>query len=666
MTMDMKNHEIKIKHDSSSLSEFVKRPLPNDEEVEAFDKYVVNEAKEEEIKNSLARIYQDDQGKKLDIKTLTVKRARGFFFNLVTFIIVMFVLSGAVYAAYNYIYLNINADKQTIVLSFAADREVMAGEEFYYILNYKNEDKVAINNIEIKVQYPDNFIFLESDPRATRNNNTWAMASLAPHRSDLIRIKGKLVGPVGESDIILADMTYKPANFSSEFKKSATFETKINDLGLNFSFSNSNSALVNEDNEIIVKFKVKDQNYLNNFRLTLEHPAEVEIINQAAGAATSAPAAPALQRGESAIPLIKPEGGAWFISNLEKNENEFKIKFKVREKKQPSVNLKIKFELPVEVKDQPTKYYLFHEKDLVYEIIKSDLNINIIINGSPIDQGVNFGQTLNYAINYANKGETLMKDVIIMAVLESDFLDWPSLIDGASGKVSGNAISWSKQEIAELAEVNSGAEGVIDFSLKLKAAAAVDLSKSYQVKSYVRYSVLGKSASGENQSNSIVNKINSDLNLVEQLRYFSDDNLAVGFGPLPPRVAQTTSLKVYWTINNNLHELNDLKISVTLPVNIRWGGKNRSSIGEVSYLSAANQVVWQIGRLPVTVYKADAEFNLDLTPAEADRNTIMIILPGTKIAAQDSETDMPINKTLKAKTSKLEDDNMASGDGVVQ
>ena len=164
MTMDMKNHEIKIKHDSSSLSEFVKRPLPNDEEVEAFDKYVVNEAKEEEIKNSLARIYQDDQGKKLDIKTLTVKRARGFFFNLVTFIIVMFVLSGAVYAAYNYIYLNINADKQTIVLSFAADREVMAGEEFYYILNYKNEDKVAINNIEIKVKYPDNFIFLDNDP----------------------------------------------------------------------------------------------------------------------------------------------------------------------------------------------------------------------------------------------------------------------------------------------------------------------------------------------------------------------------------------------------------------------------------------------------------------------------------------------------------------------
>lgn len=652
----MKNNEIKIKHDSSSLSAFVKKPLPSDEEVAAFDSYVVNEAKEEEIKNSLARIYQDDQGEKLDIKTLTVKRARGFLFNLTTFVIVMFVLGGAVYAAYNYVIFKINATKQPIGISFEADREVMAGEEFYYTLNYKNEDKVAINNIEIKVQYPDNFIFLESDPAATRNNNIWSIASLAPQRSDLIKIKGKLVGPAGASDIILADMTYKPANFSSEFKKSATFETKINDLGLNFFFINSSSALVNEDNEIIVKFKVKDQNYLDNFRVTLERPDEVMIINQAATSTAST----------AIIPLIKSEGGGWLISNLGQNENELKIKFKVKEKKQPSVNLKIKFELPVAVKDRPTKYYLFYEKDLPYEIIKSDLNINLIINGSPVEQGVNFGQILNYAINYANKGEILMNDVIIMAVLESDFLDWSSLADKQSGQVSGNTISWSQLEIPELAEINSGAEGVIDFSLKLKAPAVVDLSKAYEVRSYVKYSVLGKNASGDNQSNSIVNKINSDLNLVEQLRYFSDDNLAVGFGPLPPRVGETTSLKVYWTINNNLHELSDLRISFNLPANISWGGKNRSSSGEISYSSESNQVVWRIGRLPVTVYKADAEFNLNLTPAPADRNTIKIILPGTKLEAVDNVTGMPINKTLPAKTSKLADDNMASGDGVVQ
>ncbi|MEI6597234.1 MAG: hypothetical protein WCL13_03470, partial [bacterium] len=186
---------------------------------------------------------------------------------------------------------------------------------------------------------------------------------------------------------------------------------------------------------------------------------------------------------------------------------------------------------------------------------------------------------------------------------------------------------------------------------------------------YVQYSLDGKSAAADSQSNTIINKINSDLSLTEQVRYYNDDNIAVGSGLLPPRVGQTTSLKVYWAINNNLNELNDLKISVTLPSNVAWDNKNRASVGSLDYDSQTNQVVWQVGRLPVSVYKADAEFNIGVTPSEADRNKIMIILPGTNITAIDSETNMQINKTLKGKTTKLEDDSMASsisGDGIIQ
>ncbi|OGF24070.1 hypothetical protein A3H66_00840 [Candidatus Falkowbacteria bacterium RIFCSPLOWO2_02_FULL_45_21] len=656
----MKNNDIKIKNSSSSLSEFVKRPLASDEEVAAFDKYVADEAKEKEVKDSLAKIYQDDKGNQVDIKTLTVKRGRGFFSNLFIFAFVMFVLAGAAYAAYNYIYLKINAPKQPVNLSIEAVREVAAGEEFYYQVNYKNEDNVAINNIEIKVKFPDSFIFLSSDPSPSRNNNFWEIPSLSAHRSDTIKIKGRLVAPEGQSDIILAEMTYRPENFSSEFKKSAVQQTKINDLGLDFSLVSSGNALVNEDNDIIIKFKAKAENYLNNFRLSLVYPPEVEIINPPADKPEAATSTPAVPKIESSGP------GAWQFSNLGKNENQFTVKFKVKEKKQPTVDLSLKFELPAATPDGAMEYYLFYQKDLTYEVIKSDFNIGVIINGSPLDQAVNFGQTLNYAISYANKGEALMKDVIIMAVLESDFLDWQTLADKNNGKVSGNTLSWSKTEIPALAEMPSGAEETIDFSIRLKPSAVIDPGKLYQVKSYVKYSLAGKSAGGESQSNAIINKINSDLNLSEQLRYFSDDNLAVGSGPLPPKAGQTTSLKVYWTINNNLHELDDLVISFNLPANVTWDDKSRSSVGAVSFDSQANKVVWQIGRLPVVVYKADAEFNLSITPAESDRNKIMVILPGTSIAALDKVTGMAINKTLKAKTSKLEDDNMASGDGVVQ
>ena len=672
----MRNNEIKIKQKGSSLSEFVRRPLASDEEVEAFEKYAENEAKEEEIRDSLTKIYQDDQGNRVDVKKMIIKPKRGLLFNLFTFIIVVFVLGAAVYGAYNYIYLKIVNNRASASLEFEANKEVIAGQEFYYNLNYKNEDKVGLSNIEIKVTYPDNFIFLSSEPAPRKNNNIWEIANLDSHRSDVIRIKGKLAGPADSSNIILADMTYTPQNFSSEFKKSTSFETKINDIGLDFSFNNSSGALVNETNEIIVKFKAKNESYIDNLRLNIDHPGEVEIIS-AAIEQTNAKATSSLPTGQAGalvgLAIASSGPDSWLLSNFGKNENEFKIKFKIKEKKSPNISIKLKFELPEQIPNlpagqasMPAKYHLFYEKNLAVDVIKGDLNINLIINGSPFDQGVDFGQTLNYSINYANKGDVAMKDVIIMAVLESDFLNWQTFSNQNNGNISGNTVSWSKQEIPALAELPSRAEGVIDFSIKLKTQTEIDLSKSYQAKSYVQYSIAGKSVSADNQSNTIINKINSDLNLSEQIRYFNDDNIAVGSGPLPPKVGQTTSLKVYWSINNNLHELNDLRISVTLPANVTWDNKNRSSIGSLEYDSQTNQVVWQIGRLPVSVYKADAEFNINVSPAEFDRNKIMIILPGTNIAAIDNETSMQINKTLKPKTTKLEDDNMASGDGIIQ
>lgn len=658
-----KNGEIKIKKGSSSLSEFTLRPMPSDEEVEAFDQYVSDEAKEEEIKDSLEKIYQDDDGNKVDVKRLTRQEKRGWLFNLFAFVLVVSVLGGAVYASYKYIYLKIS-NQSSVSIKFEAKEEIAAGEEFFYELTYKNEEKTEINNIEIRVKYPDNFVFLDAEPKPSLNNDTWDMDSLASRRSNAIKIKGKLIGPADSSNIILADITYQPQNFSSEFKKSAVFETKINDLGLDISAVNSTSALIGEENEIDFKFKAKDINYLNQFRINVEHPDEVEIIKPTL--ATTTPETDAFSIAADGI-------DAWSISNLGKNENQFKIKFKVKEKKQPQVSIKIKFSVPQEVANQPTKYYVFYEKEIIYDVIKSDLNLNMVIDGSALDQGINFGQTLDYSISYKNVGDSDMKDVVIMAVLESDFLDWQTLNDKNNGVVSlptgqagGNTISWSKAEMPSLELLAGGAQGVIDFSIKVKNSSTVDLSKVYQVKSYASYSIDGKSIGDENRSNAITNKINSDLNLGEQLRYFNEDNIAVGSGPLPPKVGQTTSFKVYWTIDNNLHDLNNLTVSVSLPANVSWGGKNYSSTGSINYDSQSNKVIWQVGHLPITIYKASAEFSLNLTPAESDRDKIMVVLPGTNVSAVDSITSTTINKNLKAKTTKLEDDSIANTDGIVQ
>ncbi len=673
------NEEIKInKQDQSGLAEFINRPVATDKELEDFEELVSStvkpptkeeEARKEEVEESLSEIYQDGNGGMVDVKKLDIKKKRGFFFWFFAAIFISAILAAAGWAAYSY-YLLGGSDPTNIAFSIEGKKEANAGEEFFYAVDYKNSTDSAINNVKIKIIYPDNFIFIDSSPAASGENGVWQIGSLPARSSGQIKIKGKIIGPAEAESVILAAMSYAPANFSSEFKKEASFTTTVKDIGINFDFEYNSGALVNKENEIILKFSAKENNYLNNFRLTVDQLENMEFIpakNSENNEINPVRKDGALSENKEAglsngVKSIKP--GAWEIGAISEKEQEIAVKFKFKEKIADTQEVKLYFE---------HLDHKFFEKTINYEIMQSDLNLTLIINGSRNDQGVDFGQTLNYSIAYANKGAAEMKDVIIMAVLESDYIDWDSLKDGQNGKKSGNALSWSKEEIPELEVLEKNEEGIIDFSINLAQPAEIAPGEDYQVKSYAQFALgqNNKDISAENQDsrgNTIINKINSDLKLSEQVRYFNDDNIAVGAGPLPPKVGEATSFKVYWVLTNNLHELKDLRVETTLPDYISWSGKNRASAGAVNYDSETRKVTWQIGRLPITVYKLDAEFNISLVPQEAQRNQIVVLLPGSEARAVDNETEAAISKSSKAKTTKLEDDEIANmnSDGRVE
>ncbi len=584
--------EIKVKAKKSSLSEFVKRSLPTDEEVEKFDEYAKEEVRDESIEESLSEIYQDDNGSAVDAKTLNIKKKKGFFFWLFASFFILLLLAATAYGAY-YIYYEQGNSSGGMQFSINGKNSVLAGEEFFYTVNYKNLSNVAVGNIEIKLVYPDNFVFLDSSPAPrldNLNNNVWTIGNLGAHRGGVIRIKGKIIGPAGKANIITGSAVYTPSNFSSQFKKEAAFENKISGTGMEIAVESPSGVLVGEESEIVVRYKARDENFIDNFRLTVEPLENMKFI---------------ADEKNNAAP------GVWQVNEIKEEEKEISIKFKITDKKEPKEKLVLKFEYPgcspakgaieAAAGDNAKNYCEFYEEKINFEVIKNDLNLNLIINGSQSDQGVSLGQTMNYSIVYANKGDSEMKNIIIMAVLNGGALDWQSLDDKYNGKVGDNTISWSKDEIPQLESLNTGEEGVIDFSIKIKPFEKIDIEpgKKYDIESYAQFSI-GNIKPKENEdtkSNTIVNKINSDLSLDEQIRYFNNDNIVVGSGPLPPKAGETTSYKVYWVITNNLHELNNLRVQVDLPDYVNWDDKNRSTAGVVEYDAAKRRVTWNIGRL---------------------------------------------------------------------
>ena len=366
--MTNNNKEIKIKSGKSSLSEFVEKKLASDEEVQAFDDYLESEARDEAIEESLTEIYQDDNGQRVNVKKLDVKKERRWLKWLVSLMVGLILLAGAIYTG-SYLYLLYGSGTQAVSLGIEGKKQIAAGEEFFYTVSFRNNERVAMKDIEIKLTYPENFVFLASEPAASEANDIWRLAEVGAHRSATIKIKGKLIAEAGTTQILLADARYLPANFSSQFKKSASRETTINDIGLNILASSAASAVVGEESEIIIKYKAKEINYLTNWQLTIDHPDNIELLKTAVAPATN---------GTTTSNIKQTAANVWQFNQISANEQELKIKFKVKEKKDTSVDLTLRLEQ--KVSDQAgDKYYQFWSKTLSYETRQSGLNINLII-----------------------------------------------------------------------------------------------------------------------------------------------------------------------------------------------------------------------------------------------------------------------------------------------
>jgi hypothetical protein len=691
------------REEASNLSSFVERPVPTEREVVNFERVVRHEARDQEIESNLSEFYSGQDGDPVDVKKMKVKKRAPFFVRLLRRLLLLALLGLAAYFAYNY-WFGGNNDVSALDFKIIAPETILAGEEFAYKVEYRNPTKYVLSDLRLEIQYPENFIFSAASENPVSGNYGWDLADLAPHESKILEIKGRIIARPDSINLISGRLSYLPGNFSSQFTKEASASTLMTGPGWRLDLVYSKTAFLNQDNEMTLILSEIGENYLGNFNLAFSLPAEVsaEVVlgedgetGRTGGEGAGDNEAGAEVKGDEEgvandnseledndaepknndfefenpaseeFAVSKSTGTSWQVSGLKMGtgRQEIPLSYRVGQRLD---DLEIKVRLEKRLADGQS--YVFWEKSFKPELVDSDLNLTLILNGSKSDGAVNFGQSLNYSLSYANRGITTFNDVVILAAVKGDFLDWYSLQNSRGGQVGNQSIIWTKNEIPALTEIKPGQEGTIDFSLALAPFKDGDYTKDLKISAYGQYSVNNNPVKGDdNKSNTITSQINSDLLLNERIRYFNDNNLPVGAGPLPPQVGQKTSFRVYWTVENNLHELAEARAVFDLPDYVIWEN-GETNVGSIYYDDASRQIIWEIGRLPLSVYRADAEFDISITPLESDRNKILVLSSGSTVSATDIETKDVIIKKTSAKTTKLEDDDIAglNNSGVVQ
>lgn len=659
---DDKGERITMDKDASSVSEFVRRPLPSRKEVKRFEDRLFRRSRaerEEKVRDSLSEIYKDDKGNMVNVKKID-KKKKGGIFSCLLYLLLLLAVAGGIAAAVFYFFFSPGGDIDDVEISIEGEEKVVANKENSYKIKYNNPSNADLGQVELGVKFPDNFVMTESDPSVDHKEagrSFWVLEDIPQGEKGEVEIKGKMLGQEKDTGVIVAEMSYVPSNFSSEFKKEDSLNIKIDDLGLDFDFDADSNVLVGEEKELNVDITPGETNHLEDLIMEIGEVEYLEILDGEVD-------------GDSAS-LEEKEERVWELTEIGSDPVSLKFNYRFTDKEKDEETIPLIFK-----KREDDREWELFKKDIDMEVVKSDMDLGLVVNGSQDDQSVNFGEKLNYSISYTNKGEKAMENIMIMAVLDSNSLDWTTLDTNNSPSEEGNTLIWTREEIPQLEKLEPGEGGDIDFSIDVSPFSAVDEDDDHSIKNYAQF-VIGDdssfdqatsaSSSIDHRSNVINNSVNSDLRINEEVRYFSEDNIPLGTGPFPPQVDEETTFKVYWTLKNNLHELNDTKVSVELPDHVKWEGKKKTSVGSVEYKEDNHEVIWKVGKMPLSVYRADAEFNIGITPETEDENKVMVLTPGAVAEAFDTETEATVTVSSDPKTTKLEDDDIAerSGDGQV-
>lgn len=604
------------------------------------------ETKDQEVNDSLLEIYQNDQGQTVDVSRFAVRRRRWWTKGLLFLVYgLIFLLLG--WLGYNY-YIGYRAKVDLLTINIITDKNLTAGQDFTYTIDYHNNSAIALSEVEIQAEWPGSFIFKQAEPTATRTNNFWQIGDIPANSGGQIVVHGRLINKIGENNQLTIKASFRPANLSSTFAINKEHDVILSTTAVAIGLSAPDTLAIGRNNELTISYQANPDKQIDNLQLLINNLdwADIQLVD-----------------GNNEV--IEPQADqSWSLPTPADELNNLKLI--ITPKTEASGLQILSLRLETAINDQ---HYLIDSRDFDFQLINSKLNLLLKINDSNAASGVAAGQTLNYQLSYANQGESTLKDIRLVASLQGGWLDWSSLKDKEQGQIAGQTIIWTKKELPELALLKPGASGIVSFSIKLKDWTSGDKTDDGQITSFSYYQVgddsLGK-PSDDQKSNTIINQLNSDFAFQEAVMYFNEDNMAVGSGPLPLVVGETTNLKVYWRLKNTVHDLREVLVTADLPDYVTWAGKDNAPSGQISYDQEKHQVTWRLDRLAADDETIVGQFSIGVTPRQDQQNQIIILLPGSTAVAIDNATQGNIETVSQAKTSRLEDDQIAQTDGLVK
>ena len=528
------------------------------------------------------------------------------------------------------------------------------GEEIDYKIIYLNSGKVDINNAKIILSEPSGFQLTSSAPEI--DGHSFHLGDIKKGEKGYVELSGTLIDSPEQVQTLKATLIFTPSNFSAEFSIKSELSIVIEPLDLGLVFNTLPNAATNEVLQFDIEYKNNELFPIENIKLKFVAPETFSL--------------------ESTTPeFTTPDEKEWSLGKLDPgDEGKIVIKGKFTgENLQDKEPQELKVQLLLINKEEQN----YQQQELIQQIqiVEQAISTTLIINGSNEDQNINYTDNLQFTVNYKNNGKEEYNNLALSVIIESEpieLLDWEKLDDELYGRVEktdkGKKITWTGNQIDNLETLGAGEKNSLNFSLPLRDLEIFtynDLTKAKLV-IYSQINISDTNRAYPNiESNKITLMLNSNTNLQTEARYYYTDGTPIGSGSIPPKSNQETEYVIFWELNNDLHEIENITISTTLPDKVEWLDKYTLNVGEMFYADNNREITWTLNRLPVSAENPTINFRIKLTPDTNDVGKLMKLLNNITLRATDTETGDIISETYGIVSTNLESDEFAVGKGIV-
>lgn len=569
------------------------------------------------------------------------------------FSIIFFVLTLG-YAAYVFFAGGNTVSNDNIDISILGNNFTAGGEELPLIVGIVNRNNSSLDLVDLVLEYPKGgAVDLSSETEHFR-------ISLGTIPVGAVRnenLKVILFGEQGSVRPIKIMIEYRVAGSNAIFVKEKLFEVSISSTPINLGVDAPLTISPNQDITLNIKATLNATKPASKILVKVDYPFGFTFVKS--------------------VPAPSFGNNVWDLGDIAPGaEHNISISGKmvdVFDGEEKTFN--ISSGLPSNINNSIIGV-IFNSIKSVVTIKKPFIEANLFVNGVfQREYAVDAKTPINAEIRYVNNLDTKVNDLQIKAKISGNAFDRKT-INAQQGfyDSSKNVITWDQNSKEQLKELNSGDSGSVSFSVSpLSLFSSVggilsDPSINIEVSISGKQSIEGSAVNELNNSTSTIVRIVSDVGFSGKALYSSGP--FVNSGPIPPKVEQSTTYTVVWTLSNSANSISKAQINATLPPWANFVGTISPKGENLTYNASTKEIVWNVDRIPrgsgIIGTARSVAFQISFKPSLSQVDTSPIIINDAILTGHDdfANVDVKVKKT-GLNINLFNDGALPSGGGVV-